>query len=136
MYYSLKGLVYENYVTGERETKIKNLVLASCWETSRRVLICSEMTPNARKPTQARPAPSPNRLVKVEAIQSVDSTLVVELAGLEAFCCCITLADTGVGCSDEVALSCCPGCGVCGCEGGFCDGGGGGGGVCDDEDKW
>lgn len=69
------------------------------------------------------------------AIQSVDSTLVAELAGLRetGFCCC-TWAETGVGCSEEVALRGCTGGRVCDCEGGFC--GGGGGGVCDEEDKW
>lgn len=49
------------------------LVSASCWEASRRVLICSETTPTARKPAQARPAPRPNLLLREEAIQSVDS---------------------------------------------------------------
>lgn len=110
-----------------------DLVFASCWETSRRVLICSEITPTARKAAHARPAPRPNRLVNVEAIQSVVSTLVVEVAaGLVGFCCC-TLAETG-GCSDEFVLSCRDGAGDSGCEG--CGVGEVGGGVCDDEEKW
>lgn len=77
------------------------------------------MTPKARKPAHARPAPRPNRLVKDEAIQSVVSTVVVGLGG---FCCC-TFIDAGGGgvcCSEEVVL--------CGSGGGF--------GVCDDEEKW
>jgi hypothetical protein len=96
-----------------------------------RVLICSETTPTARKAAHARPAPRPNRLVNVEAIQSVVSPLVAELpAGLAGFCCC-TLTEAGsCGCSDELLLSCGDGFG---CEGGI--GGVGGGGVCDDEEK-
>lgn len=53
------------------------LVPDSSRETSNRVLICSETTPTARKATHARPAPMPNRLVKAEAIQSVDSAVVL-----------------------------------------------------------
>ena len=60
-------------------------------------MICSETTPTARKAAHARPAPSPNRLVKVEAIQSVESTLVVDL-------CCSTFDGAGLSCSDEEAL--------------------------------
>lgn len=102
------------------------LVLASCWETSRRVLTCSETTPTARKVAQARPAPSPNRLVKVEAIQSVESAFV--FGGF----CCSTFTETDFCCSDdEVVLSCWSGVGEFGCEGIF-GGGGGGGGVWDE----
>lgn len=50
--------------------------------TSRRVLICSETTPAARKPAQARPAPRPKRRVRVEAIQSVESGVEVVAGGL------------------------------------------------------
>ena len=39
------------------------------------------MTPNAKKPTHARPAPSPNLLVKEEAIQSVLSAVVLGFFG-------------------------------------------------------
>lgn len=114
-----------------RRKRCEHLVLASCWETSRRVFICSEITPTARKPAHARPAPSPNLLVKLEAIQSVLSTV----AGLARFCCC-TLA-AGAGCSDEAVLSCGDGVGDCGCDGWFDeDGGGGGGGACCDEENW
>ena len=70
-------------------------------------MICSEITPKARKAAHPRPAPSPNRLVKVEAIQSVDSTLVVGL-------CCSTLVGAGFGGSDEVVLRDGDGDGVCG----------------------
>lgn len=38
----------------------------------------------ARKPAHARPAPRPNLLVKLDAIQSVDSAT----AGLLRFCSC------------------------------------------------
>ena len=113
----------------ETELRVRYLVLASCSETSRRVLICSEITPIARKAAHARPAPSPNRLVKEEAIQSVVSTVV---AGFGGFCCC-TFTEARNCCSDEVVLSCGDGVGVSGCEGSF---GGGGGGVCDDGEKW
>lgn len=92
---------------------VEYLVLASCCETSKRVLICSETTPTARKPTHARPAPMPNRLVRVEAIQSVDSALVLGLLGL----CSATLlvaTDGGDGGSAEFALSW---AGFCGCGG-------------------
>ena len=78
-----------------------NLVSASCWETSMRVLICSEITPTARKAAHARPAPSPKRLVKEEAIQSVVST-VERFLGF----CCSTLTETGGCCSDEEVVSC------------------------------
>lgn len=61
-----------------------------------RVLICSETTPTARKAAHARPAPSPNRLVNVEAIQSVLSTGGLLLAAV-----------TGLGCSDELVLITC-----------------------------
>lgn len=99
------------------------LVLACCWETSKRVLICSETTPNARKPTQASPAPSPNLLVNEVAIQSVESTLVLlaledELEASTAFIGFCCSAFTGSGTGD--------------CWGG----GGGGGGACDDEEMW
>lgn len=60
-------------------------------------MICSETTPTARKAAHARPAPSPNRLVKVEAIQSVESKLVVGL-------CCSTFDGAGFSCSDEELL--------------------------------
>lgn len=63
-----------------------------------------------RKAAQARPAPIPNRLVNVEAIQSVESALVLVLLVLlleEAAFCCSAFTETGVfGCSDEVVLSC------------------------------
>ncbi len=65
-----------------------------------RVLICSEITPAARKPAHARPAPSPKRLVKEEAIQSVVST-VERLVGF----CRSALRGTGACCSDEVVAS-------------------------------
>lgn len=55
-------------------------MFSCCCETSKRVLICSETTPTARKPAHARPAPMPNLLVKVEAIQSVDSAVLVLVA--------------------------------------------------------
>ena len=89
------------------------------------------MTPNARKPTHARPAPIPNLLVKEVAIQSVDPTLVDEVTGLMGFCC-LASVDT---CTDSsfkfVVLSC------CGDEvGGWDCGEGVGGGVCDDEEMW
>lgn len=66
---------------GSRDKDIY-LVLDCCWKTSRRVLICSETTPAARKPAQARPAPRPKRRVRVEAIQSVESGVEVAAAGL------------------------------------------------------
>lgn len=106
-----------------QRSQISDLVFASCWETSSRVLICSETTPTARKAAQARPAPRPKRLVNVEAIQSVLSTLV------DFFCSCTLAEKTGVGCSDKLVLSCGDG-GGCGCEGGV----DGGGGVCDEEE--
>lgn len=99
------------------ETRNTDLVFASCWDTSRRVLICSEMTPNARKPTHARPAPSPNLLVKEVAIQSVDSTLVDEVTGLMGFCCLASLDTGGWDCGEGI-------------------GGGVGGGVPVDEEMW
>lgn len=70
-------------------------------------MICSETTPTARKAAHARPAPSPNRLVKVEAIQSVESKLVVGL-------CCSTFDGAGFSCSDEELLRDGDGEGVCG----------------------
>lgn len=62
-------------------------------ETSNRVLICSETTPTARKATHARPAPMPNRLVKAEAIQSVDSAVVLT----PGFCSAALVAADGGG---------------------------------------
>lgn len=110
------------------------LVFVSCWDTSRRVLICSETTPKARKPAQASPAPRPNLLVKEEAIQSVDSAVVDRRAGLLlGFCCCTLAAGAGDGGSEEVALRFWDGGGVCGCGGWF--GGWEGGGVCEDKEK-
>lgn len=86
-------------------------------------MICSETTPTARKAAHARPAPSPNRLVKVEAIQSVDSTLVVGL-------CCSTFVGAGASGSDEEVVRDGDGGGVCG----GCEGGVEGGGVCEAEE--
>lgn len=109
--------------------KSKNLVLASCWETSKRVLICSETTPKAKNAAHARPAPRPNRRVRDVATQSVDSTLVAGLMGL--WLC--ALRGTGSGCcSDEGATL------DCGCEGGvgcFDGGGGGVGADCGEDEK-
>lgn len=104
------------------------LVLDSCCETSRRVFICSETTPNARKPTHARPAPRPNRLVKEVAIQSVESTLVDETTGLIGICCC-ALAET---CTDWSSFKFVVDCGDDGPEGCGCCGGG----VADEEVMW
>lgn len=88
-------------------------------------MICSETTPSARKAAHARPAPRPNLLVKVEAIQSVESAVVTGVvAGLVGFCCW-PLTDAAAGGSEDVILK--GGVGDCGCEGGV--GGGGGGGV-------
>lgn len=98
-----------------------HLVFASCSETSMRVLICSEMTPTARKAAHARPAPRPKRLVKEEAIQSVVSTVVVGLGGFGS------RTVTGGCCSDEVVVNLGDGGGLGGCELG--------GGVCEEEEK-
>ena len=57
-----------------------------------------------RKAAQARPAPSPNLLVKEEAIQSVESAVEV-VTGLAGFSCC-TFTETGDSGSVEVVLSC------------------------------
>lgn len=65
----------------------------------------------ARKPAHASPAPSPNLLVKEEAIQSVDSA-VFEVADLLGFCCC-----TGKGVLADCVLSGEGGDGDGGCEG-------------------
>lgn len=105
-------------------------MFVSCWDTSRRVLICSETTPKARKPAQASPAPRPNLLVKEEAIQSVESAEADRRADLLGFCCCTLTGDGG---SAAVALSGWDGSGVCGC--GFWFGGWEGGGVWEDEEK-
>lgn len=100
------------------------LVFASCRETSSRVLICSETTPTERKAAHARPAPRPNLLVKEEAIQSVESAVVIGVAGLIGFCCWV-FTDAVAGGSKDVTLK--GGVGDCGCDGGV--GGGGGSGV-------
>uniref|UniRef100_A0A9I9EMG2 Uncharacterized protein n=1 Tax=Cucumis melo TaxID=3656 RepID=A0A9I9EMG2_CUCME len=75
-------------ITYSEQNSVKIIEKANGLRTLR-VLICSETTPTARKAAHARPAPSPNRLVKVEAIQSVESTLVVDL-------CCSTFDGAGL----------------------------------------
>ena len=101
-----------------------DLVFASCWETSRRVLICSETTPTARKAAHASPAPRPNLLVKEEAIQSVESAVVIGVAGLMGFCCWPLTDAVGGSSEDDIPKG---GVGGCGCDGGVGGGNGGGG---------
>lgn len=115
--------------------KKMNLVLASCWETSRRVLICSETTPTARKATQARPAPSPNLLVNDVATQSVESTLldddddVTGLIGL----CFSALRELPTDSPSEVSMLSCE-ANFWGWDSGEEEDGGGGDG--DEEEMW
>lgn len=65
-------MIYQSkFIIGREVGRYREL--ACCCEISKRVLICSETTPTARNATHERPAPMPKRLVKVEAIQSVES---------------------------------------------------------------